>query len=47
MKATKRRVLSFVMALLTVITTVFGHVDYNVRAEETATNTYTKVTKYL
>ncbi|MGN0427026.1 MAG: CehA/McbA family metallohydrolase [Agathobacter sp.] len=44
MKATKRRVLSFVMVLLTVITTVFGHVDYNVAAEETATNTYTKVT---
>ncbi len=32
MKTAKRRVLSFVMAMLTVITTVFGHVDYSVMA---------------
>jgi len=41
MKTAKRRVLSFIMAMLTVITTVFGHVDYNVKAE--TTTTYTKV----
>ena len=42
MRTAKRRVLSFIMAMLTVITTVFGHVDYTVKAE--TTTTYTKVT---
>ena len=41
MRTAKRRVLSFVMAMLTVITTVFGHVDYTVKAE--TTTTYTQV----
>ena len=36
MRTAKRRVLSFIMAMLTVITTVFGHVDYTVKAETTA-----------
>ena len=41
MRKAKKRALSFLMALLTVITTVFGHVDYNVAAE--TTTSYTKV----
>ncbi len=34
MRKKSKRILSFLMVLLTVITTVFGHVDYNVYAEE-------------
>lgn len=37
MKKQKTRVLSFVMAMLVVVTTIFGHIDYNVAAETTAT----------
>ena len=36
MKTAKRRVLSFLMALFVMVTTVCGHVDYTVAAEETA-----------
>lgn len=42
MKTAKKRVLAFLMAVLVVMTTVFGNVDYSVKAEETTT--YTKVT---
>jgi len=35
MKRAKNRALSFLLALLMVVTTVFGHVDYTVAAEET------------
>lgn len=41
MKTAKRRVLSFLMALFVMVTTVCGHVDYTVAAEETTS--YTKV----
>ena len=42
MKTVKKRALAFLMAVLVVMTTVFGNVDYSVKAEETTT--YTKVT---
>ena len=42
MKTAKKRILAFLMAVLVVMTTVFGNVDYSVKAE--VTTTYTKVT---
>ena len=44
MKTAKRRVLSFIMAMLTVITTVFGHVDYTVAAATETVWTETTLT---
>ena len=42
MKRAKNRALSFLLALLMVVTTVFGHVDYTVKAE--GTTVYKQVT---
>ena len=43
MKTAKKRILAFLMAVLVVMTTVFGNVDYSVKAEETTKTTWSKV----
>ena len=43
MKTAKKRALAFLMAVLVVMTTVFGNVDYSAKAEETTKATWSKV----